>query len=80
MLELLNTDLEIIDVYYAPLHKYLIRNCIKIEDQIKYRKVASLVAVKDYIRQKEFYNTDAEILVEFWKYFTDKKDNINFTN
>ena len=73
MLELLNTNLQLIDVYYAPLHKYLIRDCIKIEDQIKSRKAAWLVAIKDYIRQKKFYKTDAEILVEFRKYFTDKK-------
>ena len=80
MLELINSNLEIIDVYYSLLDKYLIRNYIKIEDQIKSRKAAWLLAIKDYIRQKEFYNIDAEILVEFRKYFTDKKDNINFTN
>ena len=80
MLELLNSDLETIDVYYAPLHKYHIKDCIKIEDQIKSRKAAWLLAIKDYIRQNEFYNTDAEILVEFRKYFTDKKGNTNFTN
>ena len=65
MLELLNSDLEIIDMYYNPLHKYFIKDCIKIKDQIKSRKAAWLLAVKDYIRQKEFYNIDAEILVEF---------------
>ena len=54
MLKLLNSDLEIIDMYYNPLHKYFIRDCIKIEDQIKSRKAAWLLAVKDYIRQKEF--------------------------
>ena len=80
MLELLNSDLETIDIYYAPLHKYLIRDCIKIEDQIKSRKVAWLLAIKDYIRQKEFYNRDAETFVEFRKYFTDKKGNTNFIN
>ena len=80
MLELLNSNLETLDEYYAPLHKYLIKDCIKINDQIKSMKTAWLLAIKDYIRQKEFYNTDAEILVEFRKYFTDKKGNVNFTN
>ena len=80
MLELLNSDLETINVYYAPLHKYLIRDCIKIEDQIKARKAAWLLASKDYVRQKDFYNRDAEICIEFRKYFTDKKGNIDFTN
>ena len=54
MLELLNSDLEVIDMYYILLHKYFIRDCIKIDDQIKSRKAAWPLAVKDYIRQKEF--------------------------
>ena len=65
MLELLNSDLETIDIYYAHLHKYLIRDCIKIEDQIKSRKAAWLLAIKDYVRQKDFYNRNAEIYIEF---------------
>ena len=73
MLDLLNSDLETIDMYYNPLHKYFIRDCIKIEDQIKCWKAAWLLAVKDYIKQKEFYETNAEILVEFRKTYTDKK-------
>ena len=80
MLELLNSNLDTIEVYYAPLHKYLIRDCIKIEDQIRSRKAAWLIAVKDYVRQKDFYNRDAEIYIEFRKYFTDKKGNTTFTN
>ena len=52
-------------MYYNPLHKYFIRDCIKTKDQIKSRKAAWLLEVKDYIRQKEFYKTDAEILIEF---------------
>ena len=67
-------------MYYNPLHKYFIRDCIKLEDQIKSRKAAWLLAVKDYIRQKKFYNTDAEILVEFRKTYTDNKGKISFTN
>ena len=80
MLELLNSNLEIIDIYYNPLQKYFIRDCIKLEDQIKSRKAGWLLAVKHYIRQNEFYNTDAEILVEFRKTYTDKKGKISFTS
>ena len=78
MLDLLNSDLETIDMYYNPLHKYFIQDCIKIEDQIKSRKTAWLLAIKDYIRQKVFYKTDAEILVKFRKAYIDKKRTINF--
>ena len=67
-------------MYYNPLRKYFIRDCIKLEVQIKSRKAAWLLAVKDYIKQKEFYETDAEILVEFRKTYIDRKGNVNFAN
>ena len=36
--------------------------------------------LKITLDNKEFYETDAEILIEFRKTYTDKKRNINFMN
>ena len=49
MLVLLNLNIETVDMYLNLLNKYFIHTCIKIEDQIKHRKAAWLVGVKDYI-------------------------------
>ena len=74
MLELLNSNRETVDIYLDPLYKYFIRTCIKIEDQIKHRKAAQLLGIKDYIRQKKFYETDAEIQQNLEKHILIKKE------
>ena len=40
MLELLNLDLEIVELYLKPLNKYFNKTYIKLEDQIRHRKAA----------------------------------------
>ena len=80
MLELLNSNIELVKMYLKLLNKYFIQTCIKLEDQIKHRKAAWLASVKDYIIQKEFYEQDAEILIEFRKTYTDKKGHDLYTN
>ena len=71
MLELLNSNIETVDMNLNPLNRYFIHTCIKIEYQSKHRKAAWFVGVEDYIRQKEFYDQDAEILIELRKAYTD---------
>ena len=67
-------------MYLKPLHKNFIQTCIKLEDQIKHRKAAWLVSIRDYIIQEEFCNQDAKILIEFRKAYTDKKGHVFHTN
>ena len=65
MLDLLNSNVETVELYLHPLEKYFIKTCIKLEEQIKHRKAAWLIGVRDFILTKEFYERDAENFIEF---------------
>ena len=62
MLELLNSNIEIIELYLNPLEKYFNKTCIKLEEQIKHREATWLVGVRDFIIIKEFYKRDAKLI------------------
>ena len=64
MLELLNSNLELIELHLNPLEKYFNKTCIKLEDQIKPRKAAWLVGVCDFIITREFYERDSKTLIK----------------
>ena len=76
MLDLLNSNVETVELYLHPLEKYFIKTCIKLEEQIKHRKAAWLIGVRDFILTKEFYEWDAENFIEFQKIYTDRKGNL----
>ena len=76
MLDLLNSNVETVELYLHPLEKYFIKTCTKLEEQIKHRKAAWLIGVRDFILTKEFYGQDAEIFIEFRKTYTDKRGNL----
>ena len=67
-------------MYLKPLNRYFIRTCIKLEDQINYRKAAWLIGVRDFILIKEFYERDSETLIEFKKVYTDKKVHVIYSS
>ena len=76
MLDLLNSNVKTVELYLHPLEKYFIKTCIKLEEQIKHRKAAWLIGVRDFILTKEFYERDAETFIEFRKTYTDRKGNL----
>ena len=63
-------------IIFTSVRKYFIKTCIKLEEQIKHRKASWLIGVPDYILSKEFYERDAETLIEFRKTYTDRKENL----
>ena len=76
MIELLNSNLETAELYLKPLKKYFNKTCIKLEDQVKHRKAARLIEVRDFIITREFYERDSETLIELRKTYTDKKEHV----
>ena len=80
MIELLNSNTETVEKYLKPLRIYLNRTDIKLEVQIKRKRVVWLLFVKNYLIIKTFNEEDAERLLEFRKGVTDKKGHISYTS
>lgn len=64
MRELLKeTNLETVEKYLIPLRKYLITLNIRLEDQIKGRRAAWLLGVREYLRLKRIYFLEGEEVI-----------------
>lgn len=72
--------LEAVEKYLIPLRRYLLKLNIKLENQLKARRVAWLIGVREYLRVKEIYFITAEEIVEYKIKTTDKLRNTTWVS
>lgn len=63
MLFLLESPIEIVDLYLEPLRKY-IASTVKLEDQIRGRRVVWLIEVRSYLLTKHNFKERMNRLIE----------------